>query len=150
MKSLDQKLGRIRAGSYTPRDFIIADAKDGDMGGGCTAPGPRRDGGGELTAYDPSRLMVGILGGGRGTTHDTFELASQAERAGAQVALFGRKINFSESPVDLVRHMRLVIEGELKGAEAVKAYHDALAKKKIRPDRDLKSALAITEPVLEA
>ncbi len=324
MKTLDAKLAKIRAGTYTPKDFIIADAKDGDMGGGCTTPGPRRDGKGEqskvdylaamtemtksglvdimltslssaevlteqklfeaskitlavrlndgtdiwgmrgstykttpqlpyrsaniasaervsdlglyavtfyndaaldratleayaafraelvktkvrhflevfnpamdiglkggtlaeycndcvvktlagvtkseqplflkqqyngakavseLAAYDPSRLIVGILGGGRGTNRDTFELAAQAEKAGARVALFGRKINFAESPTDLVKHMRLVVEGELKGAEAVKSYHDVLAKKSIKPDRDLKSDTEITDPLLKA
>ena len=31
MKSLDEKLERIRNGRYAPADFIIADAKDGDM-----------------------------------------------------------------------------------------------------------------------
>ena len=36
---LDQKLDRIRSGDYTPQDFIIADAKDGDMGGGAGATG---------------------------------------------------------------------------------------------------------------
>ena len=36
MTRLDQKLARIRAGRYTPADFIIADAKDGDMGPACT------------------------------------------------------------------------------------------------------------------
>lgn len=104
----------------------------------------------ELASYDPTRLIVGILGGGKGTTRDTFELAAQAEKHGARVALFGRKINLAESPVDLVKFMRAVVEGELKGAEAVKAYHDALAKKKIKPDRDLKADQAVTESVLEA
>ncbi len=41
-KSLDQKLARIRDGSYTPADFIIADAKDADIGFGVAAPGPDR------------------------------------------------------------------------------------------------------------
>ncbi len=324
MKTLDAKLAKIRAGTYTPKDFIIADAKDGDMGGGCTTPGPRRDGKGEktkvdylaamtemtksgevdimltslssaeilteqglfegskvtlavrlndgtdvwgmrgstykatpqhpfrtasiaatekvsdlglyavtfnnnvaldlatleayaafraelvktkvrhflevfnpamdiglkggtlaeycndcivktlagvtqseqplflkqqyngakavaeLAAYDPTRLIVGILGGGKGTTRDTFELAAQAEKAGARVALFGRKINFAESPVDLVKHMRLVVEGELTGAEAVKSYHDVLAKKKIKSDRDVKADSETTDPLLKA
>ena len=36
---LDQKLDRIRGGRYRPTDFIIADAKDGDMGGGAGATG---------------------------------------------------------------------------------------------------------------
>ena len=37
--SLNQKLDRIRGGTYRPTDFIIADAKDGDMGGGAGAMG---------------------------------------------------------------------------------------------------------------
>ena len=36
---LNQKLDRIRGGNYRTRDFIIADAKDGDMGGGAGAMG---------------------------------------------------------------------------------------------------------------
>ena len=36
---LNQKLDRIRGGNYRPRDFIVADAKDGDMGGGAGAMG---------------------------------------------------------------------------------------------------------------
>ena len=34
MRTLDQKLAKIKAGTYTPADFIIADAKDGDIGFG--------------------------------------------------------------------------------------------------------------------
>ena len=45
MKRLDEKLERVRNGTYKPADFIIADAKDGDMGFGLTAPGPRPGGG---------------------------------------------------------------------------------------------------------
>jgi hypothetical protein len=45
----------------------------------------------ELAGYDPS-LVVGVMGGSAGTTRDTFELLHQAERHGARVALFGRKI----------------------------------------------------------
>ncbi len=41
-KSLDKKLTRIRDGSYTPADFIIADAKDGDIGFGAPARGRAR------------------------------------------------------------------------------------------------------------
>ena len=36
------KLTRIRSGAYSPRDFIIADAKDAEMGGGISALGARR------------------------------------------------------------------------------------------------------------
>ncbi|MEZ5476484.1 MAG: hypothetical protein R3E95_03030 [Thiolinea sp.] len=39
LKRLDQKLAQIRSGQYQPSDFIIADAKDGDMAFGITAPG---------------------------------------------------------------------------------------------------------------
>ena len=103
----------------------------------------------ELASYDPGHLIVGILGGGRGTTRDTFELASQAEKHGAKVALFGRKINFAESPVKLVELMRAVVEGDLTGAEAVKAYHDHMAKNRLMPDRPLAEDIEITDPVLK-
>ena len=36
---LTGKLSRIRSGDYTPDDFIIADAKDAEMGGGNGALG---------------------------------------------------------------------------------------------------------------
>lgn len=42
MKRLDQKLANILAGSHSPKDFIIADAKDADMAFGITAPGPQQ------------------------------------------------------------------------------------------------------------
>ncbi len=42
MKSLDEKLARIQADPHSCSDFIIADAKDGDMAFGVTAPGPAR------------------------------------------------------------------------------------------------------------
>jgi hypothetical protein len=42
-KRLDEKLERIRKDPVNCRDFIIADAKDADMGFGITAPGPERD-----------------------------------------------------------------------------------------------------------
>lgn len=41
LKRLDQKLAKIRAGNYQPGDFIIADAKDGDMAFGIATPGPK-------------------------------------------------------------------------------------------------------------
>ncbi len=103
----------------------------------------------ELAAYDPSRLIVGILGGARGTTRDTFELAGQAERNGARVALFGRKINYAEAPLELVRLMRAVVERKTTGLDAVKAYHGYLAKHKLRPDRELSVDCEITDPVLK-
>ena len=40
MIRLDDKLARIRSGAYRRSDFIIADAKDPDMGPGLHAVGP--------------------------------------------------------------------------------------------------------------
>ena len=40
MFRLDEKLARIRSGGYRRSDFIIADAKDPDMGPGLHAVGP--------------------------------------------------------------------------------------------------------------
>lgn len=102
----------------------------------------------ELAGHDSS-LIVGILGGSGGTTRDTFELLHQAEKSGAKVALFGRKINLAESPVDLVAMFRPVLERDLTPAEAVKEYHARLAKKKLKSVRALDDDLAITESVLE-
>jgi DhnA family fructose-bisphosphate aldolase class Ia len=101
----------------------------------------------ELVAYDPT-LVVGVLGGAAGTTRDCYELLSQAERHGARVALFGRKINLAESPLDLVALMRPVLRRELSPQEAVRAYHAALAGKELRPARPLEDDLQITQPVL--
>ena len=103
----------------------------------------------ELASYDPGNLIVGILGGAKGTTRDTFELAAQAQKHGARVALFGRKINYAESPVKLVQLMRGVIENDLSAADAVKAYHDHLAKTKLNPDLPLTKDIEITDPVLK-
>ena len=102
----------------------------------------------ELASFDPG-LVVGVLGGGAGTTRDCFELLHQAEKYGARVALFGRKINLAESPLDIVRIMRAVADGDLSPPEAVKAYHGDLQKQGIKPARDIALDSAITESVLE-
>jgi hypothetical protein len=103
----------------------------------------------ELASFDPS-LVVGVLGGSAGTTRDTFELLSQAERHGARVALFGRKINLAELPLEIVRLMRQVADGAIKPKEAVKAYHGELTTQKIKPTRPLEADLEITAAVLKA
>jgi len=101
----------------------------------------------ELASYDPS-LVVGVLGGGAGTARDTFELIHQAEKYGARVALFGRKINLAEDPLSMVRFMRAVADGDLTPQEAVKAYHGALQKAGQTPLRALQDDVKITEKVL--
>jgi hypothetical protein len=103
----------------------------------------------ELAEFDPG-LVVGVLGGGAGTTRDCFELIHQAEKYGARVALFGRKINLAESPLDVVRFMRAVADGDISPKEAVAAYHDTLNKAKIAPARALAADSEITEAVLKA
>lgn len=102
----------------------------------------------ELASFDPGNLIVGILGGGAGTTRDTFELVGQAERFGARVALFGRKIYHAEDSVEVVRSMRLVVEGALSPAEAVTSYHDHLRKSGVTPNRSLEDDLQVTDPIL--
>ena len=54
-----------------------------------------------------------------------------------RVALFGRKIHFAESPIEIVRLMREVVARTVSPSEAVKAYHAALQKRKIAPARGL-------------
>lgn len=102
----------------------------------------------ELSSYAPNNLIVGILGGTAGTTRDTFELISQAEAAGARVALFGRKINLSESPIELVRLMRQVIEKHETPESAVRLYHEHLKQEGLKAQRELKEDSQITDPAL--
>jgi hypothetical protein len=103
----------------------------------------------ELAGHDPS-VVVGVLGGSAGTTRDTFELLHRAERHGARVALFGRKIQRAESQLDLVSLLRPVVAGGLSPADAVRAYHDALAGAGIAPRRTLEADLEVTDPVLRS
>lgn len=102
----------------------------------------------ELAGYD-TELVVGILGGGGGTTRDCLELIHQGEKSGARVALFGRKIKLAESPLDLLSLFRPVIERSLTPEEAVKKYHAILKSKNLRPVRSLEDDQQITEQVLE-
>lgn len=101
-----------------------------------------------LAGYDPQRLIVGILGGAKGTTRDTFELISRAERAGARVALFGRKINLAQDPLALVRLMRAVVAREVTPEEAVRAYHAALQRAGIVPLLHFADDLEVSDPTL--
>ena len=103
----------------------------------------------ELTEHDPS-LVVGVYGGAVGTTRDTFELLHRAHEHGARVALFGRKIQHAESQLDLVDLLRPVLRGELSSADAVRAYHEALARADVRPRRSLAEDLQLTDRVLRS
>ena len=103
----------------------------------------------ELASYDPSGLVVGILGGSQGTSRDCFELILQAHKYGARVALFGRKINLSEDQHLMVKTMKQVVNSSLKSDEAVKYYHDSLSKININPDRSLEADMELTDPALK-
>lgn len=103
----------------------------------------------ELAAYDPS-VIVGVLGGGAGTTRDCFELIHQAEKYGARVALFGRKINLAEDPLAMIRHMRAVASGHVLPEEAVRSYHGDLEMAGIKPLRPIGDDNIITEKPLMA
>jgi len=106
-------------------------------------PGPLE----ELVSYDPN-LVVGILGGSAGTTLDAFQLIHDARKHGARVALFGRKINLSESPLVFIRFLRAIADGQIDPKEAVKAYHDELRQAGIRPLRSLPMDLRLTDQSL--
>jgi hypothetical protein len=102
-------------------------------------PGPLE----ELCAYDP-HLIVGILGGSAGTTLDAFQLIHDARQHGARVALFGRKINLSESPLAFIEFLRHVVDGDIFPVDAVKAYHGVLQQTGIKPQRPLQQDLQLT------
>ena len=46
--------------------------------------------------------------------------------------------------------MRPVLRGELSPGDAVRAYHEALGKAEITPQRSLEADLEVTEPVLRS
>lgn len=102
-------------------------------------PGPLE----ELVAYDPT-LIVGILGGSAGTTLDAFQLIHDAQKYGAKVALFGRKINLSEHPLAFIEHLRRITDGEIAPDEAVRSYHAVLQREAIPPLRSLEDDLHLT------
>lgn len=97
----------------------------------------------ELCAYDSS-IVVGVLGGSAGTTHDAFTLLHDARRHGARVALFGRKINAAEDQLSFVQYLRMVADDQILPAEAVKAYHGALQTLGLTPYRSLEKDLELT------
>lgn len=101
----------------------------------------------ELVAYDPD-LVVGILGGSAGTTLDAFQLIHQAQKYGARVALFGRKINQAENQLAFIEFLRLIVEGDIAPEEAVRAYHAVLDKLGVKPHRSLEDDLQLRTNVM--
>jgi hypothetical protein len=101
----------------------------------------------ELAQYDPN-LVVGILGGSAGTTYDAFKLIHDAQKYGARVALFGRKINNAEHQLAFVEMLRLITDGRISPEEAVRAYHGILQAKKLQPHRSLEEDLKLTNQAM--
>ena len=101
----------------------------------------------ELVSYDP-HLVVGILGGGAGTTYDAFKLISEAQKYGARVALYGRKINNAECQLAFVEFLRLIVDGAISPEEAVRAYHGVLQRLNLKPQRRLEDDLQIMTSVM--
>jgi hypothetical protein len=98
----------------------------------------------ELAAYDP-HLVPGILGGASGTTHDAFRLLAEAKKYGARATLFGRKINNSEHQLSFIQFLRSIADGQISPEEAVRGYHGALEKLRIKPIRSLQEDLKLTQ-----
>src|SRR5580658_8197972 len=101
----------------------------------------------ELAQYDPN-MVVGILGGGAGTTYDAFKLIHDAQKYGARVALFGRKINNAEHQLAFIEMLRLITDGRISPEEAVRAYHGVLQGKKITPKLPLEQDLELTDQAM--
>jgi hypothetical protein len=101
----------------------------------------------ELAQYDPN-LVVGVLGGSAGTTYDAFRLIHDAQKYGARVALFGRKINNAEHQLAFIEMLRLITDGRVGPEEAVRAYHSVLQGKGIKPHRPLEQDLQLTDQAM--
>jgi len=101
----------------------------------------------ELAQYDPN-LVVGILGGSAGTTYDAFKLIHDAQKYGARVALFGRKINNAEHQLAFIEMLRLITDGKVSPEEAVRAYHGVLQAHKITPKLPLEKDLELTDQAM--
>ncbi len=101
----------------------------------------------ELAQYD-SNLVVGILGGSAGTTYDAFKLIHDAQKYGARVALFGRKINNAEHQLGFIEMLRLITDGRVTPEDAVRAYHDLLGKMRITPKLSLEKDLETTDSAM--
>src|SRR3954462_9977641 len=97
----------------------------------------------ETPAQYDSNLVVGILGGSAGTTYDAFKLIHDAQKYGARVALFGRKINNAEHQLGFIERLRMIPDGRIPPEEAVRAYHGILQTRNIKPTRPLDQDLQL-------
>jgi hypothetical protein len=96
----------------------------------------------ELVRFDP-HLVVGILGGSAGTTYDAFKMLAEAQKYGAKVALYGRKINTAENQLAFIEFLRHIVNGDISPEEAVRAYHSVLRNLGVRPRRSLEDDMQL-------
>ncbi len=82
----------------------------------------------ELTQFDPS-LIIGALGGPRENARKTLQLAQNTFQNGGRAILFGRTIFGEESPVDIARALRRVLDRELSPEDAHAAYQKSVRTK---------------------
>lgn len=101
----------------------------------------------ELVRYDP-HLVVGILGGSAGTTYDAFKMLAEAQKYGAKVALYGRKINNAENQLAFIEFLRHIVDGVISPEEAVRAYHAVLERLKVQPHRSLEEDMQLQTNVM--
>ena len=77
-----------------------------------------------------------------------FKLIAEAQKYGARVALFGRKINNAENQLAFIRFLRMIVDGEISPEEAVRAYHGVLQEMKISPARSLEDDMQLQTGVM--
>ncbi|MFO1093559.1 MAG: hypothetical protein U0992_09640 [Planctomycetaceae bacterium] len=67
-----------------------------------------------------------------------------AQKHGAKLALFGRKINNAENQLAFIEFLRLIVDGVIGPEEAVRAYHAVLGRLSLTPHRPLDVDLQLT------
>ncbi|MDB6023154.1 MAG: hypothetical protein JWQ04_3011, partial [Pedosphaera sp.] len=77
-----------------------------------------------------------------------FKLIHDAQKYGARVALYGRKINNAEHQLAFIEMLLAITEGRVKPEEAVHAYHGILQAKNIKPHRSLEDDLKPTDQAM--
>ena len=71
-----------------------------------------------------------------------------AQKYGARVALFGRKINNAEHQLAFIEMLRLITDRKITPEEAVRAYHAILQAKNIKPRLPLEKDLELTDQAM--
>ena len=112
MTRLDEKLARIRAGQYKRSDFIIADAKDGDMGPSLTSHRPEARADGSWTRYRTRAEFLDTDPAGRGAGHRRHHAGLGLEpRAAASSAARSRTARSSRRSAPTTRPMAGAVRG---------------------------------------